>query len=104
MRIALFTSNFDPNHTVVGITMFANGCVVDGLPVARPTTAGIVFVFGNKQRCATTNTIVNTFCIKLVILAGKRTFGAALAGDAILFRRELRPPFLIGFHRGSVKV
>src|SRR5689334_17541601 len=66
----------------------------------RPATAGVELRVGLEQRRAAAHAAVRSGGFVVPIFAAERALGALLAGHAILFGRELRFPFGVGFAMG----
>ena len=63
---------------------------------AGPAGARIVFVAGVEERGAAAGAAVHAVAVMIGVLAGERRLRSFLAGDVVLLRRQLRPPFAIG--------
>ena len=70
---------------------------IDRFPKTWPASAAVIFGIAVEQRQPATDTGIGTGQLGHAVLTGEWTLGAMLAGHQILFRRQLRLPFLIGF-------
>ena len=100
MAVAFGAANFHPAHSVAGVDMF-NHCIGgDRSRKARPTRTRIIFAVAAEQRIATASTIILASGFIMVECARKRTFGASLSQNMILFGGEALPPF--GFSQSQL--
>src|SRR2546423_10853220 len=63
---------------------------------ARPARAGVELGIGAEQRRLAGRTAVHTVVLAVPVGAGERTLSALLAEHAVLLRRQLPAPLLLG--------
>ena len=95
VAVAFFAGDLDANHAEAGVARDIDG-VVDRRVKCRPTAAGVVLGFGQKQRRAAGFADVGAVLVMMIVFAGERPLGAFLPEDAILLGRQLGPPLGIG--------
>ena len=98
MAVAIGTTNLGPGHEPAFVDVLGDGLLVDGGPVARPAGARVKFGLRGKQRFAAADAGVCAGLFIGIVGMGVGCLGAVLAGDVVLFRRELGTPF--GFRLG----
>src|ERR1700722_19737676 len=69
----------------------------DRFPKARPARAGFEFRLGIEENRVATDAMVQAVVMIAGILAGEGPFGACMARDFELLRRQLLLPFGVGF-------
>src|ERR1700722_16970208 len=87
--------NFGPQHPEGAVFMLADG-IFKRLPKTRPAGAALIFRFRGEQRQIAAGTGEDALAMLLEQRARPGAFGAFLAQDFILLRRQLRAPFRIG--------
>src|SRR5689334_25229362 len=86
------------DHSVAAVGVLLNFSLIDGLPKTWPAGTGIELGIGFEKLLPAANADVDYLILALPVLAGKSWFGACLARYAVMLRRELFTPFLIGLH------
>jgi len=92
VAVAFFAGDLDANHAEAGVARDIDG-VVDRLVKCRPTAAGVVLGFGQKQRRAAGFADVGAVLEMMIVFAGERPLGAFLPEDAVFLRGQCGPPF-----------
>src|SRR6201996_8613028 len=87
--------NFGPQHSEGAVFALADG-VFERLPKTRPAGAALIFRCRGEQRQIAAGTGEDALAMLLEQRACPRSFGAFLAQDFILLRRQLRAPFRVG--------
>src|SRR3984885_51022 len=87
--------NFGPQHPEGAVFMLADG-VFQRLPKTRPAGAALKFRCRGEQRQVAAGAGEDALAMLLEQRARPRAFGAFLAQDFILVRRQLRAPFRVG--------
>src|ERR1700722_685369 len=87
--------NFGPQYPEGAIFMLAHR-VVERLPKTRPAGAALKFRCRGEQRQIAAGAGEDALAMLLEKRARPRAFGAFLAQDFILLRRQLRAPFRVG--------
>src|SRR6202043_1978031 len=87
--------NFGPQHPEGAVFGLADG-IFKRLPKTRPAGAALIFRFRGEQRQIAAGAGEDALAMLLEQRAAPRAFGAFLAQDFILLRRQLRAPFCIG--------
>src|ERR1700730_8864517 len=95
MAAATAAVNFGPQHTEGPVFGLADG-VLERLIKTRPPGAAFEFRLRGKQRQVAAGAGEDALAMLLEQRARSRAFGAFLAQDFILLRRQLRAPFRIG--------
>src|SRR5204863_7040333 len=91
MSIAARTTHFHATHPMSVVFELAHRRGIGRLIEAGPAAAAVVLGLRPEKFLAASLAQVHARCLGLVVLAGKRRLGAALAQDAVLVRRQLRP-------------
>ena len=97
VRIAFGASDLDTLHAMAEVIQLTDHRRTERLKIAGPAATGIVLGGGVEQRLATTDAVIDARHLAVVILPGKRPFGAAQAADVELFRRQRLTPGIQGF-------
>src|SRR5262249_56256741 len=92
MAAAAAAMHLDPGHGG-GAVLGAAERVVERLPKARPARAAVEFGVGGEQRQVAAGAGEDALAVLLQQRARPRPFGAVLAQDIVLLRRQLRAPF-----------
>lgn len=96
MRTAGCAVDLFPDHPERAVNVLSHHDIFCGLIKAGPATAGIEFRFRSKQRRIADDAMIHSTVIRIVILAGKRPFGAFFLGDMKLCRRQALAEFCFG--------
>src|SRR4030088_701363 len=95
MTAAAAAVNFGPRHPKGPVFGLADG-VFQRLVKTRPAGAALEFRLRGEQRQVAAGAGEDTLAMLLEQRARSRAFGALLAQDVVLLRRQLRAPFRIG--------
>src|ERR1700704_5467746 len=95
MAAAAAAVNFGPQHPEGPVFGLADG-VIERLVKARPAGAALEFRLRGEQRQIAAGAGEDALAMFLEQWARSRAFGALLAQDLVLLRRQLRAPFRIG--------
>ena len=98
MAVAVGRADLGADHAVRDVAQFVDIGRLDRLREARPAAADFKLVGRGKQRLARDDIDIDAGLLVMQIFAGARALGAALLGDAVLFRRQRRN----GFRRGAI--
>ena len=95
VRVAPGAVDFRAPHEE-GVVLARADVVRDGCMKTRPAGAGLELGVRVEQLQVTGDAAINTRLVVVQVLAGEGAFGAVLAGNAILLRREELLPFGVG--------
>src|ERR1700752_3261469 len=95
MAAAAAAMHLNPSHAV-GTVLGAAQRIVERLPEARPAGAAVEFGIGREQRQVATGAGKGALAMLFQKRARPRPFGAVLAQNLVLLRRQLRAPFGVG--------
>src|SRR5579864_1518746 len=95
MAAAAAAMHLGPRHAEGAVLGGGDG-IVQRLVEARPAGAALELGLGGEQRQVAASAGEDALAMLLQKRARPGTFGAFLAQDFILLRRELRPPFGVG--------
>src|SRR5665647_2688187 len=95
MTAAAAAVNFGPQHPEGAVFGLADG-VLERLIETRPAGAAFEFSLGGEQRQIAAGAGEDALAMLLEQRARARAFGAFLAQDLVLLRRQLRAPFRVG--------
>src|SRR4051794_36188899 len=96
MAAAAAAMHFGAQHAKGAVLDLADG-IFDRLVEARPAGAALELGVGGKQRQVAAGAGEDALAVLFQQRAGARPFGAVLAQDVVLHRRQLRAPFRVGF-------
>src|SRR5260370_5162072 len=102
MRSTIGALDLGAAHAVAGIVDHFEIFLVDGRVEAGPSAAGFEFGSGAEQLRIAAYAVIRSVVVQIPIFAGERRFGAALARDFVLFRRELFFPLFVSLHAFSL--
>lgn len=96
MCVAFGAVYFDAVHAVGEVGFGGDVVWVGGGPEAGPARAGLEFVVGVEEFGAAADTVEGAVFVAVPELTGEGAFGAALAGDVVLFLGQNSAPFGVG--------
>src|SRR5215210_3828658 len=97
MAAALRAEDLCPNHPVARVDLLVDGFRARRREERWPAAAGVVLRFGGEQLRAAAGAAVAARIEDVVVFARERALRALLAQHAVLLRRQLGPPLLLGF-------
>src|ERR1051325_2921005 len=97
MRITACAPHFGAAHEKAVVLPRLHRRRIDRLPITRPARARFELVLGTEQRQAAADALVSTGFVIVPVFTREGAFRAFLPRALVLFRRELRPPFLVCF-------
>src|SRR2546430_1764818 len=89
MGTTVFTGDLGPMHKQRVIIMQFHILTIYRIIKTRPACTGFKFCVRREKCLAASGTFVNTFCMIIAKCSCKRTLGAFLPQDAILFGGKL---------------
>ena len=104
---AVGAQDFRAFHAVAVVLAGDDFLLRGDLGEARPATVRIKLIVRLEQNLAARRTAVNARLLGVPVFTGERSFGARLAQDVVLFRRQEFAPFSLGalqgkFHSGGI--
>ncbi len=97
MAIALATQHFCPPHKEKSVLFGRDTFGVEGLVIARPSSAGIKFSGGGKQRRVATSAVIVPIVMAVPIFSGEGSFGFFFSTDLKLLFVQSFPPLAFSF-------
>lgn len=97
MRVATAAQNFDTFHPMARVNFSADVPFIRRCCETGPAAARIELGIRDEQFITAGDTLVYTFILRVVILAGEGSLCALLTRDPILLRRESGSPLLFSF-------
>src|SRR5579872_1883400 len=98
MRVAAFAQYLGAGHEEAAVGFGHDVFRCDGRPEARPSGAGVEFGIRAEERGSATYAAEDALLMPFVIFVREWRFGACLARDLVLLRRQLAFPFCVGLH------
>ena len=104
--ITVAAQQFNPAHAETVVRSLYNTGFLEFRVKTGPAAAGVELAAGIEQELAAAHTMIMPAFPALLVFTGERHFGSRLPGDAVLLRRKLLFPFLLGLvnfcHAGIV--
>jgi len=97
VRLTAAAQHLGAHHEMAAVGFHFNGVLSERLPIAGPAGAGVIFAVGAKQFSPAGRAAIDPGGLVSGVFTGEGSLGALLSQDVILFRRQLRPPFGVGF-------
>ena len=106
VRVTVAAQQFDPAHAEACVRSLYNTGLLEFSVKAGPAAASVELAAGIEQELAAAHAMIMPTFPALLVFARERRLGSRLPGDAVLLRRKLLFPFLLGLvnfcHAGIV--